>query len=179
MINKDHYERLIELIEFREGIPYWRKKPHPLANRVKLKNSAGHVCRKGYRHIGIRVDGVMRTIEAHRLVWYLNHGNIPSNLEVDHIDRNRDNNRIDNLRLVTRVENMRNTGPRKGSKSKYKGVSWFKKSSKWRAVATVNGISYSLGLHENEEDAARSYDQFCIDNNLTCAYLNFPNTKAK
>lgn len=76
--------------------------------------------------------------------------------EVDHIDGNRLNNCRSNLRLATKSQNMWNRKKQKGS-SKYKGVHWSKRYSKWVAQIRVNKRSVYLGAFVNEDDAAQAY----------------------
>lgn len=99
---------------------------------------------------------------------------------VDHIDRDRLNNRRENLRRCTRFENMANVGPR-GS-AKYKGVHKQKRKLKKQYVAYIDlrargGKRKYLGHFENAEDAARAYDKESRAANGEYAYLNFPEEK--
>jgi hypothetical protein len=92
----------------------------------------------------------------HRLIL-----NVERGIEVDHANRDTLDNRRQNLRLATRVENGSNRRkPRKSSStSVYKGVSWDSNAQKWRAVITVRGSYRHLGLFELETDAAQAYDK--------------------
>lgn len=82
----------------------------------------------------------------------------PKNMEVDHINNNRLDNRKSNLRLCNRIENARNCKFREGFTSKYKGVSWHKKANKWIANITINYKQIYLGLYDSELKAAQVYD---------------------
>jgi len=73
--------------------------------------------------------------------------------ECDHINRNKLDNRKENLRIVTRRQNSLNVGQLKNNTSGYKGVTWNKKYKKWRAYIESEGIKYHLGYFENIEDA--------------------------
>lgn len=88
----------------------------------------------------------------HRLIM-----NPSREMYVDHIDRDKLNNRKSNLRVCTRQENAFNSAPRRGT-SKFKGVYWNKKIGKWHSIIFYNGKRKSLGYFESEEDAARAYD---------------------
>lgn len=74
--------------------------------------------------------------------------------EVDHINRDRLDNRRANLRLVDHLTNMQNTGSRDGSTSRYRGVSWHKERRKWVVYVKVAGVQHYCGLFEDEDEAA-------------------------
>jgi hypothetical protein len=81
----------------------------------------------------------------------------PENKEfVDHIDRNRFNNRYDNLRWVTRTENNQNKSMQSNNKSGIVGVSLYRRTNKWRASISVNKVSKHLGCFVTKEDAIRA-----------------------
>ena len=91
------------------------------------------------------------------------------NLVVDHIDRNRLNNRRSNLRLITHAQNLANSVPRKGRK--YKGV--FAHRTKWEAKIMVNMKLHRLGQSfKTAEDAARAYNEAAIRLIGPTAWLN-------
>lgn len=95
---------------------------------------------------------------VHRLIYEMSYGEIPEDKEIDHIDGNRANNHIDNLRLVTRSQNQQNRKANKKTKGSYlKGVSAI--GRKWRARITVNKKSYALGTFPTEEEA---HDAYCV-----------------
>lgn len=77
----------------------------------------------------------------------------------DHINGNGLDNRRCNLRVVSRKENMWNSASKKNSTSKYKGVSWQASNHKWRAAIRENGKANYLGLFDNENQAARVYNE--------------------
>ena len=82
--------------------------------------------------------------KAHRLAWLYVYGYFPEH-EIDHIDRNKSNNRINNLRHATHQCNMRNIGLRQDNTSGIKGVSWHKQHDKWQVHIKVNNKKYYLG----------------------------------
>lgn len=83
--------------------------------RHDMHEYAHHV-NNGYHRVQIYVHNKRRTIGIHRLVYTTFIGNIPENMEIDHIDRNRENNHVYNLRCVTKKENCKN----RNAKSKTK-----------------------------------------------------------
>lgn len=90
---------------------------------------------------------------AHRVAWAIYYGEWPKG-EIDHIDGIRSNNRITNLRSVTRQENMRNSAIHRDNTSGVCGVRKHRPSGKWHAQIGVGGRDVSLGYFTNIEDAA-------------------------
>jgi len=115
----------------------------------------------GYIQIGINY----KTFKAHRLAWLYMKGYLPKNIDVEHIDRIKDNNRWENLRLASRMCNMRNTSNRSTNTSGVKGVSWNKLNKKWVAQITVNKINKGLGLYQDFDSAvcARLAGEQCLN----------------
>lgn len=115
--------------------------------------AAGSITPTGYRTICI--NGV--DILAHRLAWLYVHGSWPVGV-IDHINGNRQDNRISNLRDVTQVENMLNVHkPRIDNTTGYRGVSLHKPSGKYLARLKIGGKYKSLGLFACAEAAAAAY----------------------
>lgn len=118
-----------------------------LKNR-KTNHIYHNLDRDGY----IRVRQNNKEYRAHRIIWELFHGPIPEGLLVDHIDRNTQNNHIENLRLVTRNQNNWNS---KGRGPLGKGVT--KVGNKYRAKIMFKGETYSLGTFDTPEQASQEY----------------------
>jgi hypothetical protein len=91
---------------------------------------------------------------------------------VDHIDRNKLNNNLDNLRWTNISGNSRNQIKRKGCSSKYKCVSFDKTKKKWGCKISINNKTKHIGYFNKEEDAALAYNNFVIENNIEGAILN-------
>ena len=113
---------------------------------------AGCVKRDGYVLIG--VNGTRYA--AHRLAW-LHHYGEHAPIGIDHRDRDRTNNRIDNLRLATDSQNQHNRVVQKNSSTGIKGVTYWKPTGKWWARIKVKGNRLSLGHYATIEDAASAY----------------------
>lgn len=111
-----------------------------------------HICERGksYRRINIKPN----IYQSHRLAWLYVHGEIPSDMEVDHINGNGCDNRICNLRLVDRSENCKNIRKSSANKSGVVGVFWVSEKRKWRSSIKINGKNIFLGYFNNINDAA-------------------------
>lgn len=110
---------------------------------------------KGHGYIEVKILG--KNYKCHRLAWLFVHGVFP-NGEIDHIDSDKTNNRISNLRDISHALNVQNlTKPRKDNKSGYLGVSWNKKSSKWEAQISKNKIVHRLGCFDDPSQAHEVY----------------------
>lgn len=94
-------------------------------------------------------------------------------VHVDHINGNALDNRRENLRLATQAENSRNRRPVAGSSSSFLGVTWHKNLGKWQASLKTENKSHYLGVFEDEEDAARAYDEAARKFFGDFAHLNF------
>ena len=79
-----------------------------------------------------------------------------SGMNIDHINRNRLDNRKSNLRVCTISENRRNSSLSRKNTSGISGVSWFKKTSQWRARITVDKKEIHLGCFSNKDDAIKA-----------------------
>lgn len=86
----------------------------------------------------------------HRVVYELAHGAIPEGLQIDHINGDRSNNFLSNLRVVTNQQNQWN-------RTTAKGYSRSKQHNKWKAKLSVNGEFKFLGLFDSEADARAAY----------------------
>ncbi len=115
-------------------------------------------------------NGKQKTLPLHRFIT-----NAPADALVDH--KNPDDtldNRRSNLRLATRSENKQNSRSHRGSRSRFKGVSWCNDRSKWRTHIRVNGKLKSFGRYHSETEAAKAYDVAARELFGEFAYLNFP-----
>jgi hypothetical protein len=113
---------------------------------------AGSANSNGYLLIGIKG----RLYPAHRLAWLWFHGTMPAD-QIDHIDGNRANNAIANLREATNSQNQRNRGSTKLNTSGFKGVSWRKEAGKWYAQIKIGGRPIFLGYYDTPAAASASY----------------------
>jgi hypothetical protein len=115
-----------------------------------------------------------KKLMVHNVLWVLDtKQQVPDGLEVDHIDRNGENNLQSNLRLLTSTEQKLNTPARKNSTSVYKGVSWSRHKLKWRSQVQLNKVKIFLGYFDTEIEAAIAYDFYMKTHGPECSYLNF------
>jgi hypothetical protein len=130
-----------------------------------------NITHNGYHRIGLQQNGKRKYYYVHKMIGQAFLEN-PRNLKtVDHIDRVKGNNTLENLRWASHSEQQTNQSKQKNTSSKYIGVCWKKSSAKWRAHIRIEGKSKHLGYFENEEDAARAYDAACYS---TFHMKNFP-----
>jgi hypothetical protein len=114
---------------------------------------AGTVNTKGYVVVEIDANPYL----AHRLAWLYMTGEMPG-MDIDHIDRNKANNRWANLRLATNSENHENRfEPQKNNKSGLLGVCLHKAAGRWVAQIKKDGRRIYLGLHDTPELAHQAY----------------------
>lgn len=106
------------------------------------------------------------TVLMHREIM-----NAPKGMVVNHIDRNRLDNRQANLRVCTPQQNEFNKRPR-GGHSRFKGV--YPHGDKWQAAIKHNGKMHHLGLFDDDVEAARARDRKAFELQGEFAYLNFP-----
>tara|TARA_R110001632_G_scaffold27006_5_gene72752 strand:- start:3316 stop:3810 length:495 start_codon:yes stop_codon:yes gene_type:complete len=114
----------------------------------------------GYSIVCLHKDGNQKTKKVHQLVAIAFLGHIPSgmSLVVDHINRIKTDNRLENLQIITNRENL-SKDKRWSSKytSKYIGVHWCKPRNKWRAQIRINKITKHLGYFKTELEASEVY----------------------
>jgi hypothetical protein len=137
------------------GKLYWRERTD-VANHVNSK-FAGKEALCGLNKNGYpsgKIGG--RRFLAHRVIWAMHTGAWPVEY-IDHINRDRSDNRICNLREASRSQNMCNTLVRGNNPSGFKGVSWDRNARKWRARIFIENKENYLGLYENIQDAVQAY----------------------
>lgn len=130
------------------GVFTWRTNWY----KVLAGQIAGVEMPDGYWRISIYRNQVL----AHRLAWFYIHGAWPKG-EIDHINGNRSDNRIVNLRVATRRQQLMNQKLLKRNKSGYKGVHFVKDVKKWNAQIKIDGKSTSLGFFDDPKEAHAAY----------------------
>ena len=94
---------------------------------------------------------------VHKLVWEAFNGKVENGYEIDHIDNDPTNNRLDNLQLLTHRKNTGKASKRLNKSSEYTGVCLFKATGKWCAYIDINGKRKHLGFFNEEYNAAEAY----------------------
>jgi len=131
------------------GVMTWKK---VLSNRVKVGMQCGaNIDSKGYG----RVCFSGKQYRAHRVAWAIHYGEDACG-QIDHINGDRLDNRICNLRIATNQENSRNNCISANNTSGATGVTWHKKSGKWMAQIVVSYKPIYLGLFKNKEQAVQA-----------------------
>jgi hypothetical protein len=97
--------KLRALFEYKDGMLFWRS--DSVRGKIKAGDRAGYVDTDGYRVVGI--SGVY--YKEHRVIWRMQHSRSVMPAILDHIDGDRSNNKVENLRVATEAENMRNKRP--------------------------------------------------------------------
>jgi len=150
------------------GMLFWKERtPEMFATMGKRSNVA--LCASwNARHAGKQAlntthkDGYSRgqvlnkSIFAHRAAWALSYGRWPEN-EIDHVDGNPSNNKIENLREATRLQNSYNRSAQKNNKHGSKGVFWSKHKQRWHARIGHNGKKIHIGYFKAQDDAIAAY----------------------
>jgi hypothetical protein len=139
--------RLKELLHYDPdtGIFTWIKKSK---KSIPIGSIAGAKHNQGYRALCIDYKRYL----AHRIAWLYVFGEMPLGF-IDHINRNRSDNRISNLRVVNRSENQQNRKIGANNTSGVSGVYWHEQRKKWHARIFICGTGRSLGLFQTIEEA--------------------------
>jgi hypothetical protein len=133
-----------------EWSKYFSYRKGKLINKIRRGTSlkgqeAGCNRKDGYRVLTFKG----KTRYAHRIIWEIEKGEIPKDKNIDHINGNPSDNRIENLRLVTQQENMFNTRAR--------GTTYNKRSRKYMSRIKIDGKQIHLGYFSTEEEAHQKY----------------------
>lgn len=145
-------ERLRNLISYdsETGIFNWNS----TGKGRRKDRCAGSSDGKGYLEICIDYQ----SYRAHRLAWLYVHGEWPEQ-QIDHINGNKKDNRISNLRTATNAQNAYNTKIRSNNTSGYKGVTLFKPTGKYAAKLRIPGKIINLGYFDTAKEAAEEYSK--------------------
>lgn len=138
-------ESLADAFDYKDGCLYWKKSKQG----ISASRAAGTVQKNGY--ITIKLNG--KRYYAHRLIFLMFHGYFPDH--IDHANLIKSDNRIENLRECSLVQNSSNTIARKRNKCGLKGVSSAGKN--WCARKMIDGKDIYLGTFKTKEEAHSAY----------------------
>jgi len=153
------------------GTLIWKDRPISQFKSAKGRNIWRGVClgkqvggknADGYMMVALSVGGVSIRRYIHRIIWEMHNGPILDGMMIDHVDCDRSNNKIDNLRLANDTQNACNTTRRKKPNvAGYRGVTLCNDArrtfKKWRARVRVNGKEKTIGRYETPELAYAAY----------------------
>ena len=136
-----------------------------------------------YAWVGYKIAGVFHETYLHNLIWErMMDAPLPTGFLVDHVNKDKLDNRRSNLRLATRSENEANKRKRQGdTTSRYKGVSKIRDGRQkcWRVSITVDGTQIKVGTFYDEHDAGEAYNEAALNQWGEFAYLNTIKRKRK
>lgn len=154
-ISKEELLPLRENLHLEGGCLYWKT---TVGRNSKKGSRAGSLLPDGYRKVGL--NG--RYYQESRVVYYLNYGIWPGELQVDHINGNKSDNRPCNLRLLDNKKNGQSfKKSRGGLSSSYRGV--YKFGNRYYAKIVVNSVKIHLGSFISEKEAALAFNYKALE----------------
>lgn len=146
------HEFLLSILDYNPetGIFVWKVK----TRTRDVGDVAGFKIQLGYIYISIKGF----SFGAHRLAWFYIYKVWPTK-QIDHIDCNKSNNSISNLRIASSIQQARNKKRKSNGGSGYKGVSFNVNTGKYQAYITINGKQKHLGCFDNPQHA---YAKYCV-----------------
>lgn len=162
-------EELRKLLRYEHlaGLLFWRERT-PDMFRVTAGRTAEHACNNwNSRYAGKEAlrhkteDGYLtgrifdKPFKSHRVIWAMVHGEWPE-AHIDHINHDKSDNRIDNIRSISHAENQKNKPVWRKNKSGVNGVSWRPDCEKWVAQISTGGKNYYLGLYSKMNGAIKA-----------------------
>lgn len=143
------YQGFHDAFEYKDGSLFWKSPP---CNSIRSGDIAGSVDKKGYLRVRFRGKWLMQ----HRVVWIMHHVFIAEGMQVDHINHDRADNRIENLRIVDGFENGRNRTKNKNNQSGVTGVYFKTSHNKWAAGIRIGGKNKHLGYFSKIDGAIQA-----------------------
>lgn len=149
------------------GVFHWRERPLSMfrttpkrtaehSRAIWNKRYAGKVISSVTAYGYARIQIFQTYYFAHRIAWMLMKHQWPVN-DIDHINGNRLDNRISNLRDATRAENLQNLKKSGIGASGYKGAHWNSERRKWKSSIKLHGVTHHLGYFSSKEEAHNAY----------------------
>jgi hypothetical protein len=160
------------------GKLFWRERTpdmFPEGKRQNQAHSAWTTKYCGQQALTAKAKGYLvgdisgKTMRAHRVAWAIHYGEWPK-AEIDHINGDRADNRISNLRDVSRIVNMRNVELSPKNTSGHNGVHWDRRERKWRARIRINSKLKCLGYFHDINDAVKARKNAEYNLRFTCRH---------
>lgn len=133
---------LHNLFQYKEGKLYWKIAN---SNRIKIGGVAGYTTKHGYRKVHV----IDKQLYEHRIIFFMHYGYLPK--YIDHIDCNKLNNCIENLREATHSQNMMNQKIRSNNNTGIKNVCYDNTRNKWKVSINVKNKTINIGRFNNLE----------------------------
>lgn len=165
-VTQDYFFNLLN-VNFEQGTFTWKVRDLSMFKTERAMNAWNNKNANkpalNNKHISGYKCGFIERVPylAHRVIWFMKHNEWPE--EIDHINGNRSDNRIVNLRDVNHKQNLRNQRLRKNNTSGHNGVYWFQRDQKWMVLIKVDGVSKFGGYFENIEDAISKRKQLDVE----------------
>lgn len=141
-------DKVKDLFEYRDGALFWKNRTvDSLGRNIKYLNGrfAGSIDSSGY--LQIKIDGKLHF--NHRIIFLMFNGYVPKVL--DHVDGDKTNNKIENLRSASIAQNNHNVKIRQDNTSGYKNVCWHKGAKKWQVALHINKQRKCFGNYDDIE----------------------------
>ena len=135
-------DELKKIVEYKDGELYWKISPNW---SIKVGDKVGYLTKDGYKRTMIN----KKNEKLHRLIFLYHYGYFPQ--LIDHIDGNGINNKIENLREVSHMQNSQNKKMAINNTSGSKNVYWHNAAKKWTVVLTLNKKKKVIGYFEDLE----------------------------
>lgn len=137
-------EQLLDAFEYKDGKLFWNIN---VSRKVRIGREINTINKQGY--IQFKFNG--KHMYAHRAIFLMHHGFLPKS--IDHINCNKLDNRIENLRESTTSQNGQNTFIRINNTSGIKGIYWCNKKNKWHARIKLDYKNIHIGYFNSIEEA--------------------------
>ena len=146
------------LADYSSGQLIWKNRPahhfrdvraQKILNTRHAGKVAGTLGNDGY----VRVILGRKSYLMHRIIWTLAHGDIPNDMHIDHINHNRSDNSLNNLRIVSKKENLKNKSRSSRNTTGHSGIILRADDGKYMVRVSVNGVRYSAGCFSSLEEA--------------------------
>lgn len=151
----DHFECDIDSGEIRRKLMPRSEFSTERGYKIHKSKYAGSIATRITPFGYLRVNYKGRDIMAHKIVWFFAYGVWPE-FEIDHINHNRSDNRIENLRKSSYKENNKNKSKYKNNTSGTTGVVWHKKKKRWIATIFTDGKRTEIGSFVDKQEAIKA-----------------------